>query len=118
MAPSVALDQSGRVMAVGTPGADRITSALAMVLLNITRLGLSLEDAIAHPRLHVEGWPEHPRATYEPGIDVSQVTLPTRPFDETSMFFGGASAALRHGDRTLAAAADPRRTGGTAIAGE
>jgi gamma-glutamyltranspeptidase/glutathione hydrolase len=118
MAPSVALDHAGRVMAVGTPGADRITSALAMVLLNITRLGLSLEDAIAHPRLHVEGWPEHPRAAYEPGLDVSAVTLPTRSFDEASMFFGGATAALRHADRTLVAAADPRRTGGTAIAGE
>ncbi len=118
MAPSVALDDSGRVMAVGTPGADRITSALAMVFLNITRLGLSLEDAIAHPRLHVEGWPEHPRAAYEPGLDVSEVGLPTRAFDEASMFFGGAAAALRHADRTLVAAADPRRTGGTAIAGE
>ncbi len=28
MAPSVALDHAGRMMAVGTPGADRITSAL------------------------------------------------------------------------------------------
>ncbi|HEX2370918.1 MAG TPA: gamma-glutamyltransferase [Acidimicrobiia bacterium] len=118
MAPSVAHDGAGRVMAVGTPGADRITSALAMVILNITRLGLSLEDAIAYPRLHVEGWPDHPRAAYEPGLDVSAVTLPTRPFEEPSMFFGGAAAALRHADRTLAAAADPRRTGGTAIAGE
>ncbi len=118
MAPTVAIDGNGRVMAVGTPGADRITSAMAMVFLNITRLGLSLEDAIAHPRLHVEGWPEHPRAAYEPGLDVSKVTLPTRAFDEASMFFGGAAAALRHADRTLVAAADPRRTGGTAIAGE
>ena len=118
MAPTVALDGDGRVMAVGTPGADRITSAMAMVFLNITRLGLSLEDAIAHPRLHVEGWPEHPRAAYEPGLDVSEVTLPTRAFDEVSMFFGGAAAALRHADGTLVAAADPRRTGGTAIAGE
>ena len=53
MAPSVA--RSGdAVLAIGSPGADRITTAIHQALTNFLRLGMSLHEAIAFPRLHVD----------------------------------------------------------------
>ena len=48
MAPCVARSD-GSVLAVGSPGADRITTALQQFLINYLQFGMPLEDAIAHP---------------------------------------------------------------------
>ena len=40
----------GEVLAIGSPGADRITSAIATVLLNHVVCGMDLADAVASPR--------------------------------------------------------------------
>lgn len=117
MAPAVARGRDGGLLAIGSPGADRITSAMMMTLLNLTRLRMSLADAIAHPRLHVEFVGDKPRIAVEPGMDTSECELPVRHFDEQSMFFGGVGAALRRRSGELVSAADSRRAGGARIAG-
>ena len=53
MAPTAARRENG-VLAIGSPGADRITTALHQFLVNYLQLGLELADAVAHPRLHLE----------------------------------------------------------------
>jgi gamma-glutamyltranspeptidase/glutathione hydrolase len=115
MSPVVARCADGAMLSLGSPGAERITTALLQVMLNFMRLGLSLEEALAAPRLHVErtaaGW----QAALEPGLPVAQVPMPVRAFDALSMFFGGAGAVLREADRTLVAAADPRRQGAALV---
>ncbi|NNF52260.1 MAG: gamma-glutamyltransferase [Gammaproteobacteria bacterium] len=115
MAPCVARSDNGRSLAIGSPGADRITSAILVTLLNFVHHGVSLPAAIEAPRLHVEygdnGW----RVAHEPGLSVEGIALPVRGFDALSMYFGGVGATLLHRDGTLEAAADPRRTGGTVI---
>lgn len=115
MAPCVARSDNGRALAIGSPGADRITSAILVTLLNFVHHGIPLSEAIEAPRLHVEhganGW----RAACEPGLRNENVALPVRGFDSLSMYFGGVGAALLHRDGHLEAAADPRRTGGTII---
>lgn len=117
MSPTVARRGDGAVLALGSPGAERITTALLQVMLNFMRLGMSLEEALAAPRLHVErvaaGW----QAAVEPGLPVEAVTMPCREFDALSMFFGGAGAVLREAGGTLLAAADPRRQGAALVAG-
>jgi gamma-glutamyltranspeptidase/glutathione hydrolase len=117
MSPSVARNSEGAMLALGSPGAERITTALLQVMINFMRLGMSLEEALAAPRLHVEhtagGW----QAAVEPGLPLAAVPLPCRPFDDLSMFFGGAGAVLREPDGTLRAAADPRRQGAAIVTG-
>jgi gamma-glutamyltranspeptidase/glutathione hydrolase len=114
MAPTVA--RSGdRVLAAGSPGADRITSAMLQVLVNYMHFGMSLEQAIAHPRAHVESGDKGYRVAYERGLPMEDVELPGRMFDELSMYFGGVGAAEWDPARGFTVAADPRRTGGTAI---
>ncbi len=115
MAPTTGRHSDGRVLSIGSPGADRITSALLCTLNNFMREGLSLDRSIARPRLHVEINDGDPRIAYERGLDVSDVSLPTREFAEPSMFFGGVGATLHTPGSDLVAAADPRRSGGHCV---
>jgi gamma-glutamyltranspeptidase/glutathione hydrolase len=110
MAPTVAGDGQGRVLAVGSPGADRITTAISQVLAAVIRDGLSLEEAVARPRLHVDVG-DSVTIAVEPGIDTDGLDRPVRRFDRPHMYFGGVGAAMRHPDGSLEAVADPRRSG-------
>ncbi len=111
MAPSVARTQRGDTVAIGSPGADRITTALAAVLRNLVA-GMPLQAAVDDPRLHVEFAEQGMQVAAEPGADVDGTKLPVRWFEGPDMFFGGVGAAMCHADGRLEAAADGRRTGG------
>lgn len=118
MAPTVARHHSGPVLAVGSPGADRITTAIASVLYNFIDLGMSLSDAVAHPRLHTEIFDGVWQAACEPGIPVQGTPeIPARRFPDISMYFGGVQAALWDPGAGLFETADPRRGGGVARGG-
>lgn len=117
MAPTVARTGSGGVVAIGSPGADRITTAILQTLLNFANLGMSLADAVTHPRLHVEFDHGAPRVAIEPGVDLGPIDVATRSFDHPDMFFGGVAAAARHGDGRLEVGVDPRRSGHALVTG-
>jgi gamma-glutamyltranspeptidase/glutathione hydrolase len=118
MAPTVARRSDGAMLAIGSPGASRITTAIAQVLGNMVHRGMGLAAAIAHPRLHVEVIDEVLRLAFEPGLTIppgSDFVL--RPFKGQSMYFGGVQAVLGHPQAGLEAAADARRAGGIARGG-
>lgn len=115
MAPTVARRTDGAVLAIGSPGADRITTAIFQALINFVHLGMALDEAIRHPRLHVEVLDDGARVACEPGLPLEALHLPTRHFDSLSMFFGGVGAALRHPRDGFVIGADPRRSGGSGI---
>lgn len=115
MAPTVARDDQGARLAIGSPGADRITTALSSVMLNLVRHGMGLQEAIDHPRLHVVLDGDFAQVAYEAGLPVDDLDLPATRYDEPHMYFGGVGAAMMGADGTLQAAADARRTGGTVI---
>lgn len=114
MAPSVARCGT-RVIAVGTPGADRITTALHQFLVNTLQLGMPLADACAHPRAHVDTSGDEVRLMAEAGLPLPETSLPLRVFDSPNMYFGGIGAAQHDADTGFAVAADPRREGGTLL---
>ena len=114
MAPSVAR-RDGAVLAVGSPGADRITTALQQFLINYLRFEMPLDDAVAHPRIHIDMSGEETRLMAEPGLDLPQTDLPVNEFPEIVMYFGGVGAASWDANAGLSVAADPRREGGTCI---
>ncbi len=97
MAPTVGHREDGAVLAIGSPGADRITTAITQVLAGFVNGHLSLSEAIEHPRIHVHG-----AQTSDEVVKVEE---------QLTMYFGGVAAALREPDGTLVAAADPRRDG-------
>jgi len=118
MAPTVARRADGAVLAIGSPGADRITTAIAQVLVNFLHLGLSLSESVDHPRVHVEVFGGHPAIAVEPGVRVKPFADYTvRSSPDRSMYFGGVQATLWAPGAGLFEAADPRRTGGVARGG-
>jgi gamma-glutamyltranspeptidase/glutathione hydrolase len=119
MAPTVARSADGASLAIGSPGADRITSAIATVLMNYVVCGMDISDAVDHPRLHAEVFDGKPTLAVEPGVDVSEVSgLEIRELPELSMYFGGVQVAIRTADGSFVGASDPRRTGAIGIGGE
>lgn len=114
MAPSIAR-RDGTVLAVGSPGADRITTALQQFFINYLLFEMPLEAAIAHPRVHVDTSGKAHRLMAEPGLNLPDTDLPVHEFPDLVMYFGGVGAALYDQTDGLASAADPRREGGTCI---
>ena len=116
MAPTVGRRPDGAALAIGSPGADRITTALLQALAGYGHGGLSLEDAIAWPRLHVSHDGDAAVVHHEEDLALpADLGLPTRSHAATSMFFGGVGATLRAADGTLTAAGDPRRAAVVAV---
>lgn len=101
------------VLAFGSPGADRITTALQQVLVRHLLLGRPLDRAIRDARMHAEI--RDPLAlSVEEGLDTTCLDFALNSYPAESMYFGGVAAARCDGIR-LSAAADPRRAGGTYI---
>jgi gamma-glutamyltranspeptidase/glutathione hydrolase len=111
MAPGCARSDSA-VLAMGSPGADRITTALHQFLVNFLQRGLDLEDAVAHPRLHLIIEDDTAKIAVEPGLGLPDTDIPVIRYDEISMYFGGVVAALFDSTAGYRSAADPRREGG------
>lgn len=119
MAPVTARSASGVTLAIGTPGADRITTALAQVIGRHCLHGVELTAAIDAPRLHVELTGDVVRAHYETDDALAQGVARTGvvavPHDALDMYFGGVGAAYGTDAGELGAAADPRRAAATAV---
>ena len=114
MAPSVARSED-RVLAVGSPGADRITTALQQFLINALMADMPLEEAVRHPRVHVDTSGVTPKLALESGIPLPDTELPVREFGRLNMYFGGVGVAGHSRELGFAVAADPRREGGTLV---
>jgi gamma-glutamyltranspeptidase/glutathione hydrolase len=120
MAPSVARSDAGAALAIGSPGADRITTALMQVLGRHCLEGAPLQEAVDAPRVHVRILDDGTtRVDHEDddGIAaaVAQSGLPSYSHGPLSMYFGGVGVAAREPDGTLLAAGDPRREAATRL---
>ena len=119
MSPATARSADGVTLAIGSPGADRITTALAQVIGRHCLRGEDLQTAVDAARLHVELTPQGIRVHHEPADGVAaaiaRLGVTGVPHPALDMYFGGVGAA--YGSRTgeLGAAADPRRAAATAV---
>jgi len=117
MAPSAGRTES-QVLAIGSPGADRITTALHQFLVNYVQLGHNLADAVAHPRLHLEIDGTKRKIAVEPGLSLPDTGMSVTNYPDISMYFGGVVAAVHDHKDGFSVAADPRREGGTFVGEE
>jgi gamma-glutamyltranspeptidase/glutathione hydrolase len=113
MAPTTGRSVTGGALAVGSPGADRITTALMQVLGRGLLLGEHLQHSIDAPRLHVRFLDDlSPRIEHEPSEAITAAVeatgLPSHRYPGPHMYFGGVGAAVL-GPDGLAAAGDARR---------
>ena len=114
MAPTIA-SGPGMTVALGSPGADRIVSAIVQTFLRIAVDGVSLADAVAAPRAHLDPRREGELLCYELDLPGAELGYTPRHYDEIHMYFGAVQAASVSDDGTVDAVFDPRRSGGSAL---
>lgn len=119
MSPTVAWHEDGTTLAMGSPGASRITTTIFQGWLQFAYEEMSFEETVRAPRLHVENINNEFVVQFEPGIDVSLVSdhFKLRPFTEQDMYFGALNIAGSDTLGNLHALADSRRHGAQYISG-
>jgi len=111
MAPSLAVDNN-RLIAIGSGGSNRLRTAILQTLCNMIDYGMSVEEAVAAPRIHYE----RNRISIEPGFSRESVDNLVAAFPDyhlweaKNLFFGGAHTVLFDGTG-FDGAGDPRRGG-------
>jgi gamma-glutamyltranspeptidase / glutathione hydrolase len=113
MAPSLVLRDGRPALVLGSAGSGRLRAAILQIVANSVHRGLGVAEAIAAPRIHLDG----ARLHLEGGIPDSVAReLRARGYDTVrwrslNPFFGGASAVSLGPRGELEAAGDPRRGG-------
>ncbi len=113
MAPSIVLSDGKPRLVVGSAGSVRLRGAIMQVVINVVGHGLSVDEAIEYPRVHVD----EPHVHCEGGFDGAELdVLEAMGYDvvrwrRRNLFFGGAAAVEVGTDGSLAAAGDSRRGG-------
>ncbi len=117
MSPTVVWNDAGKTLAMGSPGASRITTTIFQGWQRFAYENMSFEDMVRAPRLHVEWVDEAFTLQYEPGVDVSASgsDFRLRPFDDIDMYFGALHVAGREESGELHALADARRHGAQVV---
>lgn len=114
MAPSIALDRDGPVLAIGAAGGTRLRTALVGVAAGVLDERLEPREAIERPRFHPVGR----LLNAEPGVpegalrELEARGCTVRRWPGRHHYFGGVSLIARSG-----AAGDPRRSGAARILG-
>ena len=116
IAPTIAVHRNGRVIALGSGGANRIRSAVSQVIHSLTRRGVSLRDAVETPRVHAEdgaSWVELGGRSNAVAVRnrLEQEFSAVHGFAGRDFFFGGVHVAARDEQGRLDAVADARRDG-------
>ena len=113
MAPSVVLGRGRPRLVVGSAGSVRLRAAIMQIVVNVVDHGMTAEEAVGAPRVHLDGGSLH----LEGGTDsVVADVLEERGYDvvrwrRRNLYFGGASAVAVGQRGELQAAGDPRRGG-------
>jgi len=117
MSPTILLKNGWPLLVVGSAGGPRIPSSTLQALLNVAQFDMSVEDAVAAPRIHVKDTlvqaegriaPKTIAALRKMGHDLEV----RRPME---IYFGGVHAAYSNGTTgELEGGADPRRDGESA----
>ena len=112
MAPTIAVAPDGRILAIGSPGGSTIITTVLGIEVNLIDFGMSLETAIAAPRLSQRnGGVTQVDSGFETtaiGRGLSALGHVLEPVPE----IGAATGIMINTDGTMIAAAEPKRRGG------
>jgi gamma-glutamyltranspeptidase/glutathione hydrolase len=108
MSPTLAVDDRGPALAIGSAGGTRLRSALVQSLAGVLEERLAPQDAVSRPRVHSALGTAHLEPGWEPGTEeaLHEAGYAVRVWPAQHHYFGGVSAVGRAG-----VAADPRRSG-------
>ncbi|MEX0717751.1 MAG: gamma-glutamyltransferase [Planctomycetaceae bacterium] len=110
MSPTIALEDGRAVYVVGASGGPRIISASLQVLLNMTRFGMTVEQAVHRPRIHHQWLPEV--LDVEDSLwDKVHESLAARGHKLLKRSAGSACQAAHRAEAAVFGASDPRKNG-------
>lgn len=116
MAPTIVHGEGGVELVLGSAGSNRIRSAILQTIVAVVDHGLTAQDAVRAPRIHVEQGTIYT----EPGAGVDDAAADGRPvarFRAQNLFFGGVQAVQRDpATGRMTGAGDPRRGGAAVVA--
>jgi gamma-glutamyltranspeptidase / glutathione hydrolase len=102
-------------MALGSPGSERILSTITQFLLNITEFGMSIDEAMKAPRLHVSlgGLVSLEAGRFPEGLTgyLKKKGYRISELDPYSFYLGSLHAVLKTQDGSFQGIADLRRDG-------
>lgn len=120
MTPTILMKDGKPVMAIGSPGSERIISAIVQVISLWIDAGLRIEDAVSYPRIHVTPekiiYNESDNITDEEKLllERAEFTFEIPPaeiiINKLNPYFGGVNTVAFENDEWKGAA-DPRRDG-------
>lgn len=118
MSPAVAELADGKRFALGSGGSNRIRSAITQVLINLLDFGMKLDQAVAAPRIHLEGDMLSIEAGFgDEALKALETSAPrTHLWPDKNLFFGGVHAVSVTPSGCFDGAGDPRRGGEVAFA--
>jgi gamma-glutamyltranspeptidase/glutathione hydrolase len=116
MTPTIIFKDDKPFLAIGSPAADRIPTAVLQVTLDVLDFHRPLEEAIRAPRFHLR----HADPALndldienqsDPSLDASLTKMGWQPHrrDDSDFYFGSVNAALIDGNHVIGVA-DQRRT--------
>jgi gamma-glutamyltranspeptidase/glutathione hydrolase len=119
MSPTL-LTREARRYALGSGGSNRIRSALVQTIAHLTNNGQSAGQAVAAPRLHIEGalLSAEPGFTEQDLVTLGRLPVSIQQWPEPNLFFGGVHVAGQHARGEFDAVGDPRRGGVGRLAGD
>ena len=119
MAPSVLLEDGRPRLVVGSAGSIRLRAAIVQIVLRVVDDGLSAEEAIDAPRVHLDEEVLQLEGGIEGSVaaDLEEAGYAVNRWTERNLYFGGASAVAVRADGELEAAGDPRRGGAGVVVG-
>lgn len=110
MAPSLVLEEGRPRLVLGSAGSIRLRGAILQVVANVAGHGLPVAEAIAAPRVHLEGAQVEVEAG-GPADGLAALGHDVVRWSGLNLYFGGVSAVETGAGGSLAAAGDPRRGG-------
>ena len=121
MAPSLAVEPGGGLIAFGSGGSNRLRTAILQVVVNLLDFAMSAEDAVNAPRVHFEGGLLNIEHGFDDEVTAKLVAdfAETHCWAERNLFFGGVHVARLNaspgGGKVFDGAGDPRRGGAIEI---
>jgi gamma-glutamyltranspeptidase/glutathione hydrolase len=111
LSPTLVLEGDAPRLVLGSAGSVRLAGAIAQVAWRVVSQALAVDDAIAAPRMHVDGATLHLEGGWDGDVEGLADAWSVVRWAGLNLYFGGVQAVERRADGTLAAAGDPRRGG-------